>query len=128
MIRSGNTSPDESRKKYLCVTSDSEVSVIVRNSLFPGNYLEAQAIIDTGADFSCIPTRMLTELGFVAYHMLRVSDYDGVPRWKLAYYLTIELFGRPHALDNVVGVEGETVLIGKDLLVGHSLLLLVPAE
>ena len=128
MIRSGKTPPDENRMKLLCVAADSEVSVIVRNSLFPCNYFEARAIIDTGADFSCIPTHMLADLGFVAYHIIRVGDYDGVPRWKLAYYLTIELFGKPHALDNVVGVEGETILLGKDLLAGHSLFLLLPAE
>ena len=114
--------------KFLCVAADSEVSVIIRNSLFPRRYFETRAIIDTGADFSCIPTHMLADLGFVAYHILEVDDYDGVPRLKLAYYLTIELFGKPHALDNVVGVESETVVLGKDLLGSHSLLLLLPAE
>ncbi len=93
MIRSDDTSRDGG-SRFLCVTADSEVSIIVRNSLFPQKFVEARAVIDTGADFSCIPTRMLPPLGFVAYHVLRVGDYDGIQRWKLAYYLTIEFFGR----------------------------------
>ncbi len=127
MIRSDDTSRDGG-SRFLCVTADSEVSIIVRNSLFPRKFLETRAVIDTGADFSCIPTRMLPPLGFVAYHILRVGDYDGIQRWKLAYYLTIEFFGKLHVLENVVGVEGETVLLGKDLLAGHPLFLLLPAE
>ncbi len=114
--------------KFLCVTADSEVSIIVRNPLFPRRYFETRATIDTGADFSCIPTNMLADLGFVAYHILKISDYDDVTRLKLAYYLTIELFGRSHTLENVVGIESETVMLGKDLLGSHSLLLLLPAE
>jgi hypothetical protein len=107
--------------KFLCVVADSEVSVIVRNPLYPRRYFETRALIDTGADFSCIPTGMLTDLG------LKVSDYDGVPRLKLAYYLSVELFGKSHSLENVVGIEGETFMLGKDLLGDHSLLLLLPA-
>ena len=38
--------------KFLCVTADSEVSIIVRNPLFPRRYFETRATIDTGADFS----------------------------------------------------------------------------
>ncbi len=127
MIRSDDT-PHEDGARFLCVAADSEVSVIVRNSLFPRKFLETKAVIDTGADFSCIPTRLLTHLGSVGYHILRVGDYDGVQRWKLAYYLTIEFFGKPHVLDTVVGVNGETVLLGKDLLAGHPLFLLLPTE
>ena len=61
------------------------------------------------------------------YHILKVSDYDGVPRLKLAYYLSVELFGKSHSLESVVGIEGETFMLGKDLLGDHSLLLLLPA-
>ncbi len=113
--------------KFLCVVADSEVSVIVRNPLYPRRYFETRALIDTGADFSCIPTGMLADLGFVAYHILKVSDYDGVPRLKLAYYLSVELFGKSHSLESVVGIEGETFMLGKDVLGDHSLLLLLPA-
>jgi hypothetical protein len=55
------------------------------------------------------------------------SDYDGVPRLKLAYYHSVELFGKSHSLESVVGIEGETFMLGKDLLGDHSLLLLLPA-
>ncbi len=112
----------------LCVAVDSEVSVIVRNPLSPHRFFETRAVIDTGADFSCIPTHMLADLGSVAYHLLNVSDYDGVARLKLAYYLTIELSGKSHMLENVVGIECETVMLGKDLLGSQSLLVLLPAE
>lgn len=114
--------------RFMCVTADSEVDVIIRNSLFPRKYLRTRAVIDTGADFSCIPTQILAHLGSVAYHLLQVGDYDGVQRWKRAYYLTIELFGRAHMLDNVVGVESDTVLLGRDLLAEHSLFLLLKAK
>ena len=128
MYQSASTSPDANGARLLCVTADSEVTVIIRNSLFPQKYLRTRAVIDTGADFSCVPNQILAHLGSVAYHLLQVGDYDGVQRWKRAYYLTIELFGRAHMLDNVVGVESETVLLGKDLLAEHSLFLLLAAE
>lgn len=114
--------------KFLCVAANSEVSVKVRNSLFPWRYFEAQALIDTGADFSCVPTHMIPNLGFVAYHIIEIGDYDGVKRLKLAYNLTIDFFGKSHDLESVVGVEGETVLLGRDVLGNHSPLLLLPAQ
>lgn len=89
---------------------------------------DGQAQKKRADDLTCIPTHMLADLGFVAYHILEVDDYDGVPRLKLAYYLIIELLGKPHALDNMAGVESETVVLGKDLLGSHSLLLLLPTE
>lgn len=110
--------------KLVCVAANSEVSVKVRNPLFPSRFLETRAMIDTGADFSCVPAHMVARLGFVAYHMIEVGDYDGVRRLKLAYYLTIEFFGTSHELENVVGVEGDTVLLGRDLLENQSLVLM----
>ena len=128
MQQSANTPPDGNGTKFRCVTADSEVSVVIRNSLSPQKFLQTRAIIDTGADYSCVPTSMLSDLGFVAYHIIQVGDYDGIQKWKLAYYLTIELFGKSHTLDNVVGVDSEIVLLGKDLLAEQQLFLLLPAE
>ena len=71
---------------------------------------------------------MIPDLGSVAYHVVEVGDHDGVQRLKLAYFLTIEMFGQSHALENVIGVEGESILLGQDVLADYPLLLLPPSE
>jgi predicted aspartyl protease len=86
-----------------------------------------EAIIDTGADISCLPEILISQLG-LNYTTRKVRDMNNkIVRLRTAgVNLTVECdIEHPHNID-VVFLEGEEAIIGRDILNQYQLILNPP--
>lgn len=74
------------------------------------------AQLDTGADISGIPQRLVDKLGLVAARAIPVAGYDGVCVSLSTYVVTLQVTGACFRYLEVVPLPGEYVLLGRDVL------------
>lgn len=74
------------------------------------------AQLDTGADLTAVPRRILDSLALPHAGDLLVAGYDGKLARVPMYYLNLTIAG--HVLDQirVVAISGEQALLGRDVL------------
>jgi len=74
------------------------------------------AQLDTGADISGIPQRLVDKLGLVAARAIPVAGYDGVCVSLFTYVVTLQVAGTRFRYVEVVSLPEECVLLGRDVL------------
>ncbi len=74
------------------------------------------AKLDTGADISAIPQRVVDELRLVAVRSVSVEGYDNVCTLLSTYIITLEVVGVCFRYLEVVPLPGEHALLGRDVL------------
>jgi clan AA aspartic protease len=103
--------------------------------LAPGRirFVEADAMVDTGAIRSCVPEELLQQLGIKPFEQMTVVFADGrKDQMGIAYGVGFELMDRRSSDDALI--LGDEVLIGQTLLEKMDLLVdcarqrLVPAH
>lgn len=71
--------------------------------------------LDTGADSTVIPTRLVTQFGLMPTGWKRVRSYDGVVRTVRTYYVRIQLVDKSFVV-KVTAANRQNVLLGRDVL------------
>jgi predicted aspartyl protease len=92
----------------------------------PGNRLELRGLLDTGADWTCVPEETLEVLMCLPTGRVLVETADGSKSYLLTYEVLITLFGQDCEVA-VIAVPGTEPLIGRDLLNQYVLTLDGPA-
>lgn len=90
---------------------------------------EIEAIVDTGADQSCIPERLFGQLRLNHYTEQRVRDFNGqiITLRRARINLMIECdIDTWHPDIEVLLIEGDEAIIGRDILNQYKLVLNAP--
>ncbi|MEW6127723.1 MAG: retroviral-like aspartic protease family protein [Acidobacteriota bacterium] len=80
------------------------------------------AIIDSGADMTCIPERIVKDMALLQIMEFEVGGAnDGTPQTRPGYVIDFEFLGFTFPALIVVSIQGLTdhVLIGRDILNHH---------
>jgi hypothetical protein len=74
------------------------------------------AQVDTGADISGIPQRLVDDLGLVAARLIPVAGYDDVHVLISTYIITMEIIDVRFRYLEVVPIPEQYALLGRDVL------------
>lgn len=74
------------------------------------------AKLDTGADFSGIPSRVISQWGMEPASEIIIQGYDDVPAPLSTYRLGIELPMARIRPAEVIAIPGDIALLGRDIL------------
>lgn len=91
------------------------VKVIVRHPT-TGQQVTLPAKLDTGADISGIPQRVVDDLQLVALRSIPVEGYDNIRVQLSTYLITLQVAGTRFRYLEVVPLPEEHVLLGRDVL------------
>lgn len=80
----------------------------------PGQSLRAK--LDTGADLSCIPTTLASQLGLLPAREVLVEGYDGEQTTVVTYTITLEVADARFRYLEVITIQEEYALLGRDVL------------
>ncbi len=71
--------------------------------------------LDTGADSTVIPMRLVTQFDLMPTGLKRIRSYDGIVRTVRTYYVRIQILEKAFVV-KVTTANRQNVLIGRDLL------------
>lgn len=91
------------------------VDVIVRHPM-TGQQHVVPAQVDTGADISGIPQRLVDDLGLVATRLIPVAGYDDVKVLISTYIIALEIIHVRFRYLEVVPIPERHALLGRDVL------------
>lgn len=78
---------------------------------------ELRALGDTGADLSCIPIDVVSELDLAPVGEIEVSGYDGRTQVKPVFAVSLAVAGLPPRIFRVIPLDGaEETILGRDVL------------
>lgn len=92
------------------------LEIIIRHPRLPAKFQVVSAKLDTGADISAIPQRMVDELALLPVRTLLVEGYDGGQTAIDTYAVTIEAAKARFRQTEAILVPEEHALLGRDLL------------
>ena len=91
------------------------IDVIVRHPMTSQQYV-VPAQVDTGADISGIPQRLVDDLGLVAARLIPVAGYDDVHALISTYIITLGIIDVRFRYLEVVPIPEQHALLGRDVL------------
>ena len=92
------------------------LEIIIRHPRLPAKFQIVPAKLDTGADISAIPQRIVDELELLPVRTLLIEGYDGSQTAIDTYAVTIEAAKAPFRQTEVILIPEEHALLGRDLL------------
>lgn len=90
--------------------------VLVVHAVTGGASDPVRGKLDTGADFTVIPQRLVLQLGLAARRQVWARSYDGQYTQRAVYYVSLVLEGHELPLVRCVATERDTVLVGRNVL------------
>jgi predicted aspartyl protease len=102
-------------------------NIRVINPRYPEKYKDIQAIIDTGADASCIPLSLVKELG-MRYTETTVLDFRKKKVSVTECRASIRINDQDFQLDVVYCIPDDVALIGRDIFNEYKVVLNAPSQ
>ena len=102
-------------------------NIRVINPRYPEKYRDIQAIIDTGADASCIPLSLVKELG-IRYTQTKASDFRNQEVSVTECRASIRINDKDFQLDVVYCIPDDVALIGRDIFNEYKVVLNAPSR
>jgi len=78
--------------------------------------MELQVKIDTGADMTVVPERVISGLRLIPAGRVSVSSFDGREDRRYTYFVNIYLSNFEFSMIEVIGARRSDVLLGRDVL------------
>ncbi|HID91266.1 TPA: retroviral-like aspartic protease [Candidatus Bathyarchaeota archaeon] len=78
--------------------------------------IELRAKLDTGADITVLPQRVIGELGLIPAGRVSVSSFDGREQWKYTYFVDLSFHNFRFPTVEVIGARRRDALLGRDVL------------
>ncbi len=88
------------------------VTVTIRSP--EGKTADLEALIDSGADITVFPKKLLDELRLLPGSSVLVQGYDGSLEEHYSYFIEIEIQGIARSM--VEAIAGEDMLLGRNFL------------
>jgi predicted aspartyl protease len=85
--------------------------------------LKSLALLDSGADITVIPERIIQQLQLRYVDEITVSGYDGIPKQTFIYSVKLTFNGLGDFIVRAIASSNDYILVGRDILNKWSLLL-----
>jgi len=84
---------------------------------------KVEAKLDSGADITAIPDRLIDSLKLLPGGVITVSGFDGKPEERRTYFVAVSLNGLRIPLIEAITTSRSHALIGRDILNGLKVVL-----
>ena len=83
---------------------------------FSKRTMKVKGKIDTGADITVIPIKIVKDLSLVPVRIIKISGYDGKVSLKPTYLINISIEGFKFDFIEAIATKRENILIGRNIL------------